>query len=104
MNLKLLCLCLFVTCLTLSTTVESANILGIFTTISKSHSIQGHGLLQGLAEKGHNVTMVTCHPSKRQLKNFRELVPKVNLKRMFYGKLNVYRVFLYIYAQDFRNM
>lgn len=52
---------------------ESYKILGIFHTSSKSHYIAGGALMKGLAEKGHDVTVISPYPQEKQLKNFHDV-------------------------------
>lgn len=88
MDLKIFLLSLICTFCTFSITAEAANILGLWTTPGKSHSIQGRALLEGLSQKGHNVTMVTCFATKVQTENYREIMPKLDILKVFYGKEN----------------
>ncbi|XP_037038185.1 UDP-glycosyltransferase UGT4-like isoform X2 [Bradysia coprophila] len=52
---------------------ESYRILGIFHTHSKSHYIAGGALMKGLAEKGHDVTVISPFPQSKPLKNFNDV-------------------------------
>ncbi|KAJ6640035.1 UDP-glycosyltransferase UGT5 [Pseudolycoriella hygida] len=52
---------------------ESYKILGIFHTPSKSHYIAGGALMKALAEKGHEVTVISPFPQKKPLTNFRDV-------------------------------
>ncbi|XP_055687900.1 UDP-glycosyltransferase UGT5 [Lutzomyia longipalpis] len=66
---------------------ESYNILGIFHTAGRSHYILGAALMKGLAEAGHNVTIVAPfhHPSPTD--NMREVIittlPQVDVSKDF---------------------
>ncbi|KAL3285483.1 hypothetical protein HHI36_000015 [Cryptolaemus montrouzieri] len=51
---------------------QSSNILGIFWTPTKSHHILGSALLQALAEKGHNVTMLSPYEDDVNIPTFRQ--------------------------------
>jgi hypothetical protein len=55
---------------------HSARILGIFPMGAPSHYILGNSLLKGLAEKGHDVTMVSPFTEKNPPKNgsYRDIV------------------------------
>lgn len=53
---------------------EAANILGIFHYPSKSHHIMGATLLEALASKGHQVTMLSPYRLSKPFGNFTELV------------------------------
>lgn len=52
---------------------ESIKILGVFHTSAESHYIAGGALMKGLAEKGHNVTVISAFPQDKQLKNFHDV-------------------------------
>ncbi|XP_055374507.1 uncharacterized protein LOC129607504 [Condylostylus longicornis] len=55
--------------------VETANILGLFTTQSKSHLIIHFAVVRALVERGHNVTVVTTMPyTEPNLTGFQHLV------------------------------
>lgn len=57
---------------------ESYKILGVFHTSSKSHYIVGGALMRALAEKGHDVTVISPFPQDNPLKNFRDVtVPSI---------------------------
>lgn len=81
--------------------LNASNILCIFPTSSPSHLITAQSLMSGLAERGHNVTVVSSYPIKKVIKNYREVyVPYSDLHR---GKkmrfvLNIYLYYLF----DFR--
>ncbi|XP_055910483.1 UDP-glycosyltransferase UGT5-like [Eupeodes corollae] len=53
---------------------HSYKILGIFPSMLKSHFFVGNSLMKGLAEKGHEVTMISPFPEKIKLKNYRDIV------------------------------
>lgn len=38
--------------------INSANILGVFTTLTHSHHIVGKPIMEALAKRGHNVTFI----------------------------------------------
>ncbi|KAJ8938225.1 hypothetical protein NQ314_011554 [Rhamnusium bicolor] len=50
--------CLIFCLIFLTNSSDSAKILGVFPTAAPSHYILGNALLRGLAEAGHNVTMI----------------------------------------------
>ncbi|XP_044729029.1 UDP-glycosyltransferase UGT5-like [Chrysoperla carnea] len=70
MNFSLLYIIILSSILVLS---ECANVLMIVPTPSKSHSFLGHALGHGLVKNGHNVTMFTPHPQKKQTPNYHVL-------------------------------
>lgn len=55
---------------------NSARILGVFPTPSPSHYILGNALLKGLAERGHDVTMISPYSEKNPPRNgsYRDIV------------------------------
>lgn len=62
--------------------VESAKILVVYPTISKSHVMPLQSLVFHLLEKEHDVTFVTTSISNKKIKNYREiLVPSENEKK-----------------------
>lgn len=66
---------------------ESYKILGIFHTHSKSHYIAGGALMKGLAEKGHDVTVISPFPQDKPLPNFQD-VTVLGIDKVIDGKLN----------------
>ena len=46
--------------------LESANILVIFHMPAYSHFVLGESLVKGLAQKGHNVTLISAFPQKEK--------------------------------------
>lgn len=48
-------------------------ILGIFPTMGRSHYITGGALMKGLANAGHEVTVISPFPQNKPLKNFRDI-------------------------------
>lgn len=52
---------------------SSYKILGIFPSMSKSHFIVGHALMRGLAEAGHEVTVLSPYPQSKPVKNYRDI-------------------------------
>nr|QBQ34575.1 UDP-glycosyltransferase UGT381A1 [Diaphorina citri] len=66
--LSLLSLCWLV-----SPTVDSANILALFPTASYSHQMPLLALPRALAQRGHNVTVITTNPLKEPMPNYTEI-------------------------------
>lgn len=54
-------------------TVISYKFLGILPTASKSHYYIGHNLLKGLAEEGHDVTVMSPFQEKNPIPNYKEV-------------------------------
>lgn len=48
-------------------------ILGVFHTMAKSHAIVAQSLMKGLAEAGHEVTMLSPFPLAKPMKNYRDV-------------------------------
>lgn len=67
-------------------TTESYKILGIFHTSSKSHYIAGGALMKALAEKGHDVTVISPHPQEKPLNNFRD-VTVLGIHKLIEGEI-----------------
>ncbi|XP_055628473.1 UDP-glycosyltransferase UGT5-like [Toxorhynchites rutilus septentrionalis] len=65
--------CLAVLATVLSDSVQSAKILGVFPTSSRSHYIVGSALMKALAKKGHQVTVISPFPQKKPLENYRDI-------------------------------
>lgn len=53
--------------------VQAYKILGVFPTFGKSHYNVGHGLFKGLADAGHEVTVVSAFKLKNPIKNYNEI-------------------------------
>lgn len=64
---------LMVTLVLLSGHAESAKIVCVFPTASKSHVLGAQALLKELALRGHEVTMVSAFPLKNPPKNYRDV-------------------------------
>ncbi|CAD7078256.1 unnamed protein product [Hermetia illucens] len=63
----------FVVLLSLMTVCESAKILGLFTTYSKSHLIIHKSVMEPLIDRGHDVTIVTMLPLEDSGKRYRHI-------------------------------
>lgn len=48
-------------------------ILGVFPVPAKSHYSIGHGLMKGLAERGHDVTMISPLKANKPIENYTEV-------------------------------
>lgn len=64
---------LLVTCTYFASWVETARILGVFPVPQYSHYILGGRLMKALAEKGHDVTIITPFREKDPPKNYKEV-------------------------------
>lgn len=53
--------------------VDCYKILGVFHPAAKSHYIVGNALMKGLAEAGHQVTILTAFKEKNPIKNYEEI-------------------------------
>lgn len=58
---------------TVSYNVESARILGLFPHVGKSHFMVYHPLLKRLAERGHQVTVVSFFPTQNPPDNYNDV-------------------------------
>lgn len=69
---------------------ESLKILGVFPMLFQSHHILARGLMQGLAQKGHNVTVITVFSETTPSKNgaYKEIFLTEFLKNWAYLKGN----------------
>lgn len=65
-------LLLFISCITWPS-VSSYKILGVFHIPAKSHYIVGHALMKGLAEQGHEVTVISAFKSPNPIENYEEI-------------------------------
>ncbi|XP_053688667.1 UDP-glycosyltransferase UGT5-like [Sabethes cyaneus] len=61
-----------------ATPVDGSRILCIYPSPGRSHVIVGQALLKGLAERGHQVTMVSPFKLSKPVKNYREVVVPVD--------------------------
>ncbi|XP_059612720.1 UDP-glycosyltransferase UGT5-like [Phlebotomus argentipes] len=68
------------------------NILGVFPTPGRSHYILGSSLMKGLAQAGHNVTIVAAYKQEIPVENMREIVvamtPADSLSEILYQLTN----------------
>lgn len=69
MRLFLVLLLLFV-----AACVNGYKILGVFPCSSRSHYYLGHALMKGLAEDGHEVTIVSPFTQTKPIKNYTEVL------------------------------
>lgn len=53
--------------------MDSYKILMVFTSFSKSHLIIASAAMKGLAEEGHEVTVVSSFPQKETIPNYRDV-------------------------------
>lgn len=53
---------------------DAYRILGIFPAPAYSHFALGSRLMKGIAEKGHDVTMIAPFKEKKPLKGYREII------------------------------
>lgn len=66
------CTFVFLVCCLLAN-VNSYKILGVFPFAATSHYIVGSSLMKGLAEKGHDVTIIAAFKEKSPIKNFKTI-------------------------------
>ncbi|XP_055609692.1 UDP-glucosyltransferase 2-like [Uranotaenia lowii] len=80
-----------------SNVVQSARILCVFPSPSKSHVLVGQSLLKGLAARGHEVTMVSAFKLSKPVKNYRDVIIPLDhdtseqMKRFLNEKPNLFK-------------
>ena len=79
MQLKVLCFFCFITILNISQ-CNSARILYVSNSFSKSHVLVASELLRELARRGHEVTKVSSFPEEAPLENFRNIFIPIDAK------------------------
>lgn len=52
---------------------NGAKILGVFPFPAHSHFTVGFTIMKELAERGHEVTMISSYPQKTPIKNYRDI-------------------------------
>ncbi|XP_050298924.1 UDP-glycosyltransferase UGT5-like [Anthonomus grandis grandis] len=81
-------------CLLLAYNVHSYKILGLFPMAGASHRILTSKLMEGLAEAGHEITMVSAYPAKNvpQHWKYRQIMLNGNFKKFeeFMKNVNLY--------------
>ncbi|XP_055384246.1 UDP-glycosyltransferase UGT5-like [Condylostylus longicornis] len=65
--------CVLATIASICMITNGYKILGVFPTMAKSHYIVGSSLMKGLAEKGHEITMISPFPLSKPMKNWRDI-------------------------------
>lgn len=79
--------------------LHSARILGIFPVHSRSHHSVNQPIVKGLAERGHNVTIISHFTSKTSLPNYKEIVIESGT-RSFVDTLSVDEAHLFSGVQN----
>ncbi|XP_037030946.1 UDP-glycosyltransferase UGT5-like [Bradysia coprophila] len=77
--MKRLFCCTIISWLCLGSAVDSYNLLCFFPTISKSQVVFAKPLLVALAEKGHNVTLVSSFSVQKNVPNYREIIIPIDM-------------------------
>ncbi|XP_065368553.1 uncharacterized protein LOC135961001 [Calliphora vicina] len=67
--------------------VESYKFLGVLHTGAKSHFIVGSALMKALAQKGHEVYVISPFPQKQHIKNYHD-VPLESMMKVMNEKIN----------------
>ncbi|XP_017768994.1 PREDICTED: UDP-glucuronosyltransferase 2B15-like isoform X2 [Nicrophorus vespilloides] len=67
--------------------VECYNVLGIFPHFGKSHFDIFAPVMKGLAEKGHDVTVLSYFPQKSPMKNYKDYTLKLNNSALSMGDM-----------------
>jgi glucuronosyltransferase len=63
-----------------------AKILGIFPFQGKSHFIMASALLQELAKRGHDVTVISHYPQTEKIANYTDVYVKTTLMDVMKGQ------------------
>lgn len=82
-HLRLLTILLF----SLSVCVNGAKILGVFPMPAPSHFFTGFRIFKELADRGHEVTMISPYPRDKPIKNYRD-VSIAGIAEVFAGNSN----------------
>lgn len=53
--------------------VEGFKVIGVFPIAYKSHFAIGHSIVMSLHDAGHEITVVSPHPMKNPIKNYRDI-------------------------------
>lgn len=80
---SLLVLLIFASC------ANCYKILGVFICPSRSHYYVGHALMKGLADDGHEVTIVSPFTQKKPIKNYNEVLLEDSWKEYEKGKQKI---------------
>lgn len=72
--------------------VDAYKILGVFPTPSFSHFVLGSRLMKALAEKGHEIVIISPYKEAKPLKNYREIVLEEVLKKSEGKQFNTERI------------
>lgn len=78
---------LFLIAFNITPCIVSHNVLVLFPFPGRSHFTSFLNLFKGLAEKGHNVTVVSDHPLEKQLPNYRDII--LGVKNEIYNHADV---------------
>lgn len=81
-----ICLVLFVNVIVAYDPAQKFRILGIFPTESRTNSRIAHVLFGELAERGHNVTIITPFTAKLRTANYTEVILEETYKNYMSGK------------------
>lgn len=80
----------------LTLVVDSYKYLGVLHTGARSHFIVGSALMKALAEKGHEVYVISPFPQTKPIKNYHDVPLESMMKVMNGGHLNVISLFFFI--------
>lgn len=58
--------------------IDGLKVLGVIPFPSKSHHNIGSSIVKSLANAGHEVTLMSGYPSKKEIKNFKD----INVKKI----------------------
>lgn len=69
--------------------INGLKILAVLPFASKSHFAIGHSIAKALAEAGHELTVVSPHPQKKPIKNYKDISTEEFIDVFFKSKLEV---------------
>ena len=72
---------------------QSAKILGLFPFPSKSHMAVNVAIVKELAERGHEVTVVSPFPEKSEIPNYKNIALNENIIEKHFAKLGKKEIF-----------
>lgn len=72
---------------------ESAKILGLFPFPSKSHMAVNVAIVKELAQRGHEVTVVSPFPEKSEIPNYKNIVLDENIIEKYFSKQGKREIF-----------
>lgn len=78
--------------LVIQESVIGYRILGVFQPPSKSHYIVGHALMKGLADDGHDVTIISAYKQSKPINNYTEIYLEHSLDNAIKGMISIFDI------------